>query len=725
VERMEKAGPDARAPLMQEAEAEAVASRVRRLLDEEGWEQRDVVVLTPAQTHVDLYQQALLARGVDVYVVGGKGYYARDEVADLTSLLTLLLNTHDDLSLVTVLRSPLVGLSDDGLYLLGREARKARARSLWEVVRGGRIPGLGEVDRRLLLDLVERLAALRRRVGRPGLARLLDDAASECGYDLCVLASPEGKRRFANVRKLMRMADDFEALEGPDLAGFVGAIESMGDLSEKEGSAPTLAEGENVVRVMTVHQAKGLEFPLVVLAGLGSDAPRGARSQFVLGSDGRVGVFLKGSQRSTYESCDLSWGPGAEIATAEDEKEREEDIRLLYVAMTRAKERLLLVGAKPRDDRLKSCRIGRIALGLGLDGLPAGGDTVPLEGLDAIMVGVPAFAAAVEGTGPAGAGVSPVDAGAGPAEAGSSPRAAEGPETPCPRFVERVPIGAGPGHVSFSALAVYQRCPRQFYLERMLGLRLDRKAAPVYDGGPLTSFSEESDDESVSFTPDEAVLDDVESRAGREVGLLVHALLERHALDEKEPGTDLLRGEALEALHVAGASLPPGEVERALSLTQAFWRSPFAGDQDLLGATRETPFVFTQGELIVSGVMDLVWQVDDVWHIADYKTNALHGRTAAEVAAGYELQATVYSLAALRAGAQAVVMDFLFLEHPEAPVTLRFSRDDQTRLDGLLDQALGGLRRGDFSAVPGEECARCSVAEVCAGMVRPSGHGIQ
>ncbi len=65
------------------------------------------------------------------------------------------------------------------------------------------------------------------------------------------------------------MADDFEALQGPDLAGFVAVIQSLGDLSDREGSAPTLAEGENVVRVMTVHQAKGLEFPVVVLAGLG------------------------------------------------------------------------------------------------------------------------------------------------------------------------------------------------------------------------------------------------------------------------------------------------------------------------------------------------------------------------------------------------------------------------------------------------------------------------
>ncbi len=193
VERMEKADPDGRAPFMQEAEAHAVAARVRQLLDEEGWDPRQIVVLTPAQTHVVLYQQALLAHGVDVYVVGGKGYYAREEVSDVTALLRLLVNPHDDLALVAVLRSPLVGLSDDGLYLLGREVRRTRARSLWEVARRGEEFGLDDADRRLMRDLVARLAKLRRGVGRPGLARLIDDAVSDCGYDLCLLAFDRGQ----------------------------------------------------------------------------------------------------------------------------------------------------------------------------------------------------------------------------------------------------------------------------------------------------------------------------------------------------------------------------------------------------------------------------------------------------------------------------------------------------------------------------------------------------
>ena len=79
-----------------------------------------------------------------------------------------------------------------------------------------------------LRTLLGTLDGLRERVGRPGLSRLIDDALTACDYDLCLLAAPHGKRRFANARKLMRMAADYEDLEGPDLRGFVTLIGSLG-----------------------------------------------------------------------------------------------------------------------------------------------------------------------------------------------------------------------------------------------------------------------------------------------------------------------------------------------------------------------------------------------------------------------------------------------------------------------------------------------------------------
>ncbi len=676
---------------LQDAEAVAVAGSVRRLVDEQGWQQRDIVVLLPAQTHVGRYQEALLAEGVDVYVVRGKGYYSQDEVADVVSLLRLLVNPHDDLALVSVLRSPMVGLSDDGLYILGRAGRAMRADSLWKAVQAGAPESLGAVDRSLLGDFLGRLSGLRRRVGRPGLARLIDNAVSACAYDLCLLASPGGRRRYANVRKLMRLAAEFEAVSGPDLAGFVDSLRSRDDLGDREGSAPTLTEGEDVVRVMTVHQAKGLEFPVVVLAGLGSDVPRGSFPAFVIGGDGRMGVFLKGSQHKTYEEADLCWGPADDIAAQERTRDEEEDVRLLYVAMTRAQERLVLVGGGPKTGQAVVGRIARIAGALGLDAVPAPGEAVLLEGLDAVVRGVDSTAEARR-RGHEQDGESESE----------SPPSFEGRPVACPQFIETLPRFGLYRQVSFSALAAYQRCPQQFYLEHVLGLKLTGEE-PV----------REEDD---AGTWQHSLLDPEEQHAGRDVGLLVHALLERAPATGEAPARAALLDEAEEWRRRTGVHLSREALERAVELTSAFWLSPVAAGLSAPSARREAPFFFAQAETVVSGIMDLVFVDNGCWYIVDYKTNALSGRSTSELALEYRLQGVVYRLAALRAGAPAVQMDFVFLERPSDTVMVRSSPEDMPLLADELDEALAGLRQGRFPATNGENCGRCVVASLCGGM---------
>jgi CRISPR/Cas system-associated exonuclease Cas4 (RecB family) len=121
--------------------------------------------------------------------------------------------------------------------------------------------------------------------------------------------------------------------------------------------------------------------------------------------------------------------------------------------------------------------------------------------------------------------------------------------------------------------------------------------------------------------------------------------------------------------------------------------------------------------VVLSGIMDLVWQEGHSWFIVDYKTNALQGRSPAEVASGYDLQSCVYCLAALLAGAREVSMEFLFLERPESPVLLTFSSGDRSRLEEKLDTVLAEIRRGDFPPVRAGACGRCPLEEVCSGLV--------
>jgi ATP-dependent helicase/nuclease subunit A len=711
VQRRQEPDQVAIAAPMQEAEANEVSTRVRRLIDDEGWSQRDIAILIPAQTHVDLYERALIAHGIDVYVVGGKGYYSQEEVADVVALLRLLVNPHDDLALVAALRSPLAGLSDDGLYLLGREGRKTRA-SLWEVVRGGGASLLPDDDGFRLSVFTERLLGLRGRVGRPGLARLIDEAVSACDYDLCLLGIDQGKRRFANVRKMMRMASEFESLEGPDIAGFVNLLESMDNLSDREGSAPTLSEGEDVVRIMTVHQAKGLEFPVVVLAGLGSDVHTSDAAEFMVSGDGRTGAFLRGSRRDSYEQHDLSWGPAVAILDDERAREREEDIRLLYVAMTRAEKRLILVGASPRNGNLDRCRIGRLLQALGFETVPEAGTDVPLEGLDVLISATIASPVAEPRSGFKVSGplaVAPLSAAV--ADEGDS----------CPRFLQLGAGDRGPQRISFSVLAAYLQCPRRYYLERVLGLELQldgRPAAAAVQDGVIEA------DDLVTLHPDGVLIDEDERLSGRDVGLAVHALLERLPDGDGRPPEHLMNELVREWQEETGCRLSEGELWRVIRLTLAFWESPFAAVRGK-GATREAPFLFNQGDVVVSGVIDLLVPREDCWHIVDYKTNSLQGRSIEQVVTSYELQAVVYCLAALRCGAPAVRMDFVFLEQPDTPVGFEYTFAAAEALEKTLDNALDGLREGRFAPLAGEHCSSCSVEEVCVRMAPGSADGIQ
>jgi ATP-dependent helicase/nuclease subunit A len=651
-------------------------------------------------------------------------------VADVTAMLRLLVNPHDDLSLVTVLRSPLVGASDDSLYLLGRAARQARARSLWEAVREGRAGPLDPGDRQKLADLMNRLQELRKRVGRPGLSRLIDDAVSASGYDLYLLASREGSRGFANLRKLMKMAAEFETLEGPDLARFVQLLDSLGGLGDDEGNAPSLAEGEQVVRVMTVHQAKGLEFPVVILGGLGSDPPRDKQDDIVLARDGRAGVLLRTVEKTRYEDHPPHWGPVPEVLAEESLREREEDVRLLYVAMTRAKERLILVGARPPAGRSDARRIGRIVTALGLEALPAAGTVVTLDGLSAAVIGVTPPDSEGEDwdeeTGTGGAG--PADAAPAIAEpvgvgrreqarlsvqsrqlpevcVSKTPPASSVPPIAEPASLLRLPAPAlTSGQLSFSALASYGRCPRRFYLDRVLGLAfLERVADERDDAGPAGVDG----------------LDDQECRAGRDVGLLVHALLERADLTAGPPTEGKLRQEAGSLLSAFGLHLPDASLRRALCLVRAFWESPLCTAPDLGVALREQPFFFVQGDTTIHGVMDLLLQRANAWLIVDYKSNHLGGADLGEIAESYRLQAAIYSLAALKAGAPAARMEFIFLERPHSPAVFEYSAEERSQLEGSVDTVLAGIKEGRFPPALGNACADCHVGDLCRVMAWP------
>ena len=201
-----------------EHEAIALAARLAELRDE-GHEQSGMVVLLRASTDAELYEAALRQAGFDTHRAIGGGYYGRQQVSDLCAYLRLLRSRYDDRALLTVLASPLVGVSNAGLYALRRAAQTALFRGL----EYGLPDGLSDDDARLMKAFRQRFDRLVEAAQGIGITDLLERIVSEHDYDLACLAQGDGRRRYANVRKLVRLARDYEALRGPGPRGLPGA----------------------------------------------------------------------------------------------------------------------------------------------------------------------------------------------------------------------------------------------------------------------------------------------------------------------------------------------------------------------------------------------------------------------------------------------------------------------------------------------------------------------
>ncbi len=435
------------------AEARTVASRVRELIDT-GAAPRDVVLLTRAATDLRIYERALEDRAIPTYTIGGRGYWSSPPVMDLVAYLRSLANPFDERSYYHVLASPLVGLSMDALVLLAAARREAKK---------GQPEGLSAADAERLQAFERWFAGERRRVAWAGIDELIERVLYLTGYDLATLDGPGGERGLANIRKLMRLGHEYAASDGPDLRRFLDTIAmraASGRLDAREGEAPVEGEALDAVRLMTIHRAKGLEFEIVVVADLGREPRRGGGLLRVDSDGRRLGLRLArpggGKPVLALDYQEL----GAERQRHEEAEER----RIFYVAMTRARERLILSGATPSEGPIMWLSEALSAAGV-------------------VAKTTPSSEAARE------AAIRPLPS--------ARPRPARPPERPTE--VARVTT------LSYSALNQYERCGYRFYLERVLGL-------------PATTPSR-------SVTDHEEPI--AEGLPGTERGVLVHLLLER------------------------------------------------------------------------------------------------------------------------------------------------------------------------------------------------------
>jgi ATP-dependent exoDNAse (exonuclease V) beta subunit len=332
------------------AEARVVAARIAGLIRDEGVSAADIVLLLRAATDMAVFERALEEQGLSTLAAGGRGYWGRQQVLDLCAYLGTLANPRDELALFGLLASPLVGLSADGLAIL---ARTAKAGTRWDALAEAFVVApegdpsslpdtLPDGDRDALANFCPWFADERSRAPRRGLDEPLERVVDRTGYDLHVLGLPGGRRRWANVLKLQRLAAAFEARRGRDVRGLIDLATAELEAEARETDAPVELGDATAVRLMTMHAAKGLEFGIVVVADLGRTGRNDTDDLLVRGD--RVGLRLRTVDGASAKALDWE-ALRDEQAAADAEEER----RILHVAMTRAEERLILSGTFEPD----------------------------------------------------------------------------------------------------------------------------------------------------------------------------------------------------------------------------------------------------------------------------------------------------------------------------------------------------------------------------------------
>ncbi len=673
------AGAGVDSEVRREAESRWIARRIRDLLEaptprlriERGPDDepapprplsyRDVAILFRARSHLSLQEEALRREGIPFVTHRGRGFFQAPEIVDLVHVLRTVHDPADDHAFACFLTGPACAVTDDDLlrYFAPKERGADATGRAWEVfTRESEAGGAHEGAWRT----VERL---RREAAAGRLGRVVEGALFDLGLLAAALLLPEGDRRAMNLRKIVGIARKLERGGRHDLGDLLRHLETLRDLEIPEAEAATGGPDEDAVRLLTVHAAKGLEFPVVVLADVGRKPPNVEH----------VVLFDRGHSLATKIRHPLE-GTGVMTAGLDDLREREkrlqeeEDRRLLYVAMTRAEERLVIVGScagLTRDDRPKELRGWGRMLFEAVGEMPER-DAAHLD-LGEGVLRLARVDAPPERPEPASETVETPASGDGGAQARHRlERARE----------DVAPLGDTPFVVTVSELLAFARSPAGLWRSRH---ERERPWAPdppaegdaADAGGTVDEARARARERAERF--DEHHPEGPLDRAA--LGRALHAVLERLGPSGEavpDAGIDL-------ALETEFDGAPPEARPLLLRMVERFRASGVGRRTARLLAERadvrrEVAFHarirFPRGArvagfeaLLVRGAIDLWLPGTDGAEIVDYKTNAPGGHfaTPEAVAAHYAPQLRLYALAAERllgsdvAGARIVLLD--------------------------------------------------------------------
>jgi ATP-dependent helicase/nuclease subunit A len=548
--------------------------------------------LTQAQVYLD----ALRRYNITYITDGEKHFYRRQEIIDLVNLLRVIDNPHDTIALVGILRSPLGGMADRDLLALQQREGLDYQRRDW--LSAWKHPQAGTVRR-----LYERLAELHRL----GPLRPVPDAIDLIFERLPVLelaaASLHGEQAVANLRKIRDMAETLADRPHLALSGFVDLM--MTRLSEQpdEAESALAEESLDAIRVLTIHKAKGLEFPVVILPGLhqGSKSPRKGPSIHHDWSSRCYSLQMGGRSNLGAVLVDMK------MAAREGAEQR----RLLYVGMTRARDLLVLSGGqttKPGHDTVLSL--------LGEAITDEGSPSTP----DQICVGTSRFTRVIT------------------------------PATAVARRRRQDPLSTMAPQPALGSILIRRQARQVEWEERR---RTPRRLTPSSLAGsrpeavlPRTGSGRDAD-------------------LARLIGVCAHAVLEQW--DFNRPRTEICTVIEQTCRRYVAQDHPQLIADVTEDLTKLFEgflsSEPYKRLQCVTVLGREVPFIMPLGEgQIMEGVIDLIYRLDGRIWIADYKTDDVAAEDLQTIVDRYQPQAESYSQAVASAlGLPSLSFQFIFL----------------------------------------------------------------
>ncbi len=601
----------------------------------------DVAVLFRTLSDLPLYEAALQRYDIPYYVVRGKAFFAQQEVYDLTHLLRVVLWPEDEVALLGVLRSPIFGIRDDVLVALGRPLAGNFYRACWP-------ENVPEAQRQGLQHAHAVLADLHQAKDRVSVSELILRALRQTGYEAALLADFLGQRKLANLHKLLDMARAADATGGMTLADFVYQLESLVAQEPEEPSAALHPEAHGAVKLMSIHQSKGLEFPVVVVA----DCNRRDRAgQVPFHYHEQLGPVVRASdqEREGTSAFEL-------LEQREQEQRRQEALRLFYVATTRAADYLILsAGFKKPECKAESSWLELLASRFDLDTGTYTGPSGEKPPAVRVTCHLPELS---------------------PRQKRSSPpdpeilfAQAQQQKTQPPAELERFwspvsPDGQAVAEFSFSRL--------DEPLKELLGLDSDTAGGQKGVSGGEEAFA-------------------------AEVGRLVHEVLARW--DFATSGADALE-ETLRRTAALRALEQEEIVAQAEKILRRFFRCPLPRRlQQARTLWRELEFLLAwplQGpsRCLFRGFIDCLFcDAQGRWHLVDFKTSTAEKISLEDLAQRYKPQLWLYAQAAgcvLKQEPQ--VVEVWFLRHGQA-VPLSWSPQETRRLCEKIDRAVERVRR--------------------------------